>query len=144
LAGVVQWSYRDYPGKVKCLSDEWFAMMNHAAGEADRLGLRMSLFICPGWSHCGGPWIKPDKGLKLLVASRTTVTGPARYDGVLPRAPIHKPMGEDRALEGSPDAEVWKHVLNPGTDFYRDVAVLAVPVARKGEAVPVDGIIDLT
>jgi len=63
---------------------------------------------------------------------------------VLPRAPIHKPMGEDRALEGSPDAEVWKHVLNPGTDFYRDVAVLAVPVARKGEAVPVDGIIDLT
>ena len=32
-AGVVQSRYRDYPGKVKCLSEDWFAMMNHAAKE---------------------------------------------------------------------------------------------------------------
>jgi hypothetical protein len=41
--------------------------MNPAAKECDRLGLRMSFLMCPGWSHCGGPWIKPEKGLKILV-----------------------------------------------------------------------------
>ena len=88
------------PGKVKCLSDEWFAMMNHAAKETDRLGLRMSFLMCPGWSHCGGPWIKPDKGLKILVASRTPVAGPAASTRVLPRAPIHKPTGRIATLAG--------------------------------------------
>jgi len=34
-----QWSYRDYPGKVKVLSDEWFDLVNFAVGECDRLGL---------------------------------------------------------------------------------------------------------
>ncbi len=144
LAGVVQWRYRDYPGKVKCLSDEWFAMMNHAAGETDRLGLRLSLFICPGWSHCGGPWIKPDKGLKVLVASRTPAAGPGRFDGALPRAPIHKPMGEDRALPGSPDAAVWEKVLNPREDYYCDVAVVAVPATAEGEAVSPEQVMNLT
>lgn len=142
LAGVVQWRYRDYPGKVKCLSDDWFAMMNHAAGEADRLGLRVSFFICPGWSHCGGPWIKPDKGLKLLVTSRTSVAG--RFEGILPRAPVHKPMSEDRALPGSPDAAAWEKVLNPREDFYRDVAVVAVPAAAEGGAVAPEQVMDLT
>ena len=144
LAGVVQWRYRDYPGKVKCLSDEWFAMMNHAAGEADRLGMRMSFFMCPGWSHCGGPWIKPDKGLKVLVVSRTPVAGPGRFDGVLPRAPIRKPTGKDRTLPGSRDAEAWEKVLNPGEDFYRDVAVLGVPAVQREEPVALERILDLT
>lgn len=144
LAGVVQWRYRDYPGKVKCLSDEWFAMMNHAAGETDRLGMRMSLLICPGWSHCGGPWIKPDKGLKVLVVSRTPVAGPGRLDQVLPRASIRKPMDGERTLPGSPDAQAWESVLNPGEDFYRDVAVLALPAIHPGEAVSLERVLDVT
>lgn len=144
LAGVVQWRFRDYPGKVKCLSDDWFAMMNHAAGECDRLGLRMSVFMCPGWSHCGGPWIKPERSLKTLVTSRTTVAGGSHFDSVLPRAPIRKPAGEDRTLPGSSDAEVWERFLNPREDFYRDVAVVAVPEAAKGEVIPLARVLELT
>ncbi|MHC4402341.1 MAG: glycosyl hydrolase [Planctomycetota bacterium] len=144
LAGVVQWPFRDYPGKVKCLSDEWFAMMNHAAKETDRMGLRMSFLMCPGWSHCGGPWINAAKSLKVLVASRTPVAGSRRFDASLPRAPIHKPRGMDRALPGSSEAEFWERFVNPRDDFYRDVAVVAVPVAGKGEAVPPERIVDLT
>src|SRR5512133_3526695 len=30
LAGIVSWRFRDYAGKVTCLSDEWFAIWNHA------------------------------------------------------------------------------------------------------------------
>ncbi len=144
LAGVVQWRLRDYPGKVKCLSDEWFALMNHAAKETDRLGLRMSFLMCPGWSHCGGPWIKPDKGLKILVASRTAVAGTNRFDAVLPRAPIHKPTGGSPPSPGSGDTDFWDRVQNPREDFYRDVAVIAVPEAGPGGAVALAQVVDLT
>ena len=94
--------FRDYPGKVKCLSDEWFALANHAAKEADRLGLRLSFLICPGWSHCGGPWIKPEKGLKVLVAGRTDIKVPRRFDGVLLRAPHSSAGRQRRHVAGQP------------------------------------------
>ena len=144
LAGVVQVRFRDYPGKVKCLSDEWFALANHAAKEADRLGLRLSFLMCPGWSHCGGPWIKPEKGLKILVAERKDIEGPSRFDNVLPRAPIHKPSGDDTTLSSGDDAAFWERVKNPREDFYRDVAVIAVPLGSRGGPVPLEKIVDLT
>ncbi|MGA2660903.1 MAG: glycosyl hydrolase [Verrucomicrobiota bacterium] len=144
LAGVVQWRFRDYPGKVKCLSDEWFAMMNHAAKECDRLGLRMSFLMCPGWSHCGGPWITPEKGLKMLVTSRTAVSGPSLFDAVVPRAAVHKPGGGDCTLPDVPDAAFWRRKMNPTEDFYRDVAVVAVPAAAAGKVSPLDSIVELT
>jgi hypothetical protein len=31
-----QWSYRNYPGKVEILSDDWFDIMNFTIGECDR------------------------------------------------------------------------------------------------------------
>ena len=34
-----QWSYSDYPGKVKVLSEEWFGLVNFSIGECARLGL---------------------------------------------------------------------------------------------------------
>ena len=77
LAEKTQWRFRDYPGKVKCLSDEWFDLMNHAAKETDRLGLRLSFLICPGWSHCGGPWIKPEQGVE--DSSFLPHNGPRRH-----------------------------------------------------------------
>lgn len=147
LAGVVQWRYRDYPGKVKCLSDQWFALVNHAAGECDRLGLRLSFFVCPGWSHCGGPWIKPEDGLKVLVENAILVNGPVRVDQVLPRAPIRKftgAHGGSRPLPGSRDAEFWERVQNPRGDFYRDVAVLAVPKAEADRMIPISEVLDIT
>lgn len=144
LAGVVQWRFRDYPGKVRCLSEEWFGMMNHAALECHRLGLRMSFLMCPGWSHCGGPWIQPAQGLKMLVSARTPVTGPARFEGVLARAPIHKPGGEDRVLPGGPDARFWEQALNPTRDFYQDTAVVALPDQAASLPVALTNILDLT
>lgn len=77
------WSYRDYPGKVKVLSDEYFGMINFAIGESDRLGLELRIFMCPGWSHCGGPWVPVEKSIKRLSYSKTTVTGPSIFDNLL-------------------------------------------------------------
>jgi len=86
LAGVTQWPFRDYPGKVQCLSDEWYATVNHAIGECDRLGLTFSALPCAGWSHVGGPWVTPRRASRswwvsgpksgARVASRTSSPAP--------------------------------------------------------------------
>lgn len=53
----------------------WYDAVRHAAAEADRLGLEMSIFSSPGWSETGGPWVKPEQAMKKLVWSETAVTG---------------------------------------------------------------------
>lgn len=56
--------------------------MRHAAAEADRLGLEMSIFSSPGWSETGGPWVKPEQAVKL-ARRETRVTGAAKLFGGL-------------------------------------------------------------
>src|ERR1051325_4725454 len=36
---------------------EWLAAVRHAAAEADRLGLEMTVFSSAGWSETGGTWV---------------------------------------------------------------------------------------
>ena len=91
-------------GEVNSLSPEWFALINHAIREANRLGLEITVHNCPGWSSSGGPWIKPENAMKEIRYTETFVEG-------------GKPL--DIALKQP----------SPGRDnkFYRDVAVLAFP-----------------
>lgn len=63
-------------GDVKVLSDEWWGMVAHAIREADRLGIKVGLFNCPGWSQSGGPWIKAEQAMRYLVTSELRVKGP--------------------------------------------------------------------
>ena len=39
---------------------------------------------------------------------------------------------------------MWQRIRNPQNDFYRDVAVVAVPAANQGKAVPLAQILDLS
>ncbi len=66
-------------GDVKVLTDEWWAMVEHAIREADRLGIKIGLFNCPGWSQSGGPWVKPEQAMRYLVSSEVIVKGPQTY-----------------------------------------------------------------
>ncbi len=86
-------------GSVKVLSEEWWGMVEHAIREGGRLGVKIGLFNCPGWSQSGGPWVKPDKTMRYVAISETRVKGPARFADMLPA---------------------------PTKDF-QDIAVLAVP-----------------
>ena len=47
------------PGDVRFGSAEWFDVLRHAHNEAKRLGLRLGIHNCSGWSCSGGPWVKP-------------------------------------------------------------------------------------
>ena len=91
------------PGPLKFNSPEWFDMVKFAAAEARRLGLSICLPNCSGWSCSGGPWIKPEDGMKFLDHVELRVVGPCRFEGKLPSIP--DPFG-----------------------FAADIAVLAVPV----------------
>ena len=79
-------------GKVEFMSPPWRELVKHAISEADRLGLEIALSAGPGWCGTGGPWVKPEQSMQHLVASETKVTGPIRFDAVLPQAQPRKPF----------------------------------------------------
>jgi hypothetical protein len=137
-----QWSFRDYPGKATVLGDDYFALLDHAVAETSRLGLNLALFISPGWSHCGGTWVTPDKGLKKLAWTQTPVTGPGALPSRLPRPPVSPGQGGGNVIP--PWNRDHDRLPQPRDNFYRDEAVLAVPEAAPGTVTPTSSIVDLT
>jgi hypothetical protein len=81
--GVAQ--YLDKP--VIWMTPEWKAAFKHTGGEADRLGLEMSMAASGGWSETAGPWVKPDEAMKKAVWSETMVSGPKKFVGPLAHPP---------------------------------------------------------
>lgn len=96
------------PGPVKFMSQEWRDDFKFAVQEADRLGLKLSVENCAGWSSSGGPWNTATNAMQRLTSSEMRAQGPAVFDAVLPQPPVT--LG-----------------------FYRDIAVLAFK-AREDEA----------
>lgn len=72
-------------GPVDYGSSEWLQLLQHAAKEADRLGLEFAMHNCPGWSSSGGPWITPEFSMQQLVWSEVFVTGGGQVDITLPQ-----------------------------------------------------------
>lgn len=110
------------------MTPEWKAAFRTAAQEADRLGLELTIASSPGWSETGGPWVKPQDGMKKLVWSETPVKGGRKIAVRLPQPPdVTGPFQSIVAASGTNS-----QVNNSGPDlpppFYRDAKVLAVPV----------------
>jgi len=63
------------PGEVLVLSEKWWGCMEHAIREAGRIGVKIGMFNCPGWSMSGGPWVKADKTMRYLVSSEAHIKG---------------------------------------------------------------------
>ncbi len=104
------------PGPVRYGTPEWFEMVQFAVDTADELGLTLGMANCPGWSESGGPWITPEQSMKKLVWTETPVSGGSKFREMLAR----------------PEAKL---------DFYRDVALLAVP---DKEVIPLQDVVNLT
>ena len=97
------------PGPVVFASPEWYDIMLHLHKEAKRLGIEVTFPNCAGWSSSGGPWLKPEHGMKAVVVTETRTRGAKRFSGVLPRT-------------------------KKDNGFYEDIAVLAYPTPVKGAA----------
>ena len=87
-------------GPVKYLSPECLALLHHAASEADRLGLKLTIHNSAGWSGSGGPWVTPENSMKKVVWSESAIAAGNASGIVLPQPPAER-------------------------DFYPDIAVLA-------------------
>jgi hypothetical protein len=114
------------------MTPAWKAAWRHSAAEADRLHLKMSMASSGGWSETGGPWVKPEQGMKKYVWSETRVRGPRRFDGLLEHPPTVSGKFQNRmhpaALRiippGAKPQPPAPPVL-PLPTFYADTAVVA-------------------
>ena len=107
---------------------EWFDAVRHAAAEADRLGLEMSIFSSPGWSETGGPWVKPEQAMKKYVWSETSFAGPGKFSGKLIAPPNN--IGQIRNTGAGYYTSDSKE-----PPFYADSAVVAYRTpAGEGDA----------
>ena len=109
------------------MSPEWKDAFRFAASEADRLGLELAIAASPGWSETGGPWVRPEDGLKKLVWSETEVTGGRRFADTLAMPPIT--IGPFQTLPGEGLGSMLSSQGKPKMPepYYADVAVLAFP-----------------
>ena len=100
-------------------SPEWLDAVRHAASEAQRLNLEMTIFSSAGWSLTGGPWVKPEQAMKKLVWSELTIIGPVRFDSILPQPPSNE----------GPFKNLGRSAQGGGKEpnFYKDCIVLAFP-----------------
>jgi len=94
------------PRGPKFMSDAWRELYKHAVREADRCGIALGVNLCSGW-NAGGPWVTHEHAAKKLVSAQTTVKGPGRVTVALP---------EPAAIQS----------------FYRDIAVLTIPINDGG------------
>jgi len=96
------------------MSDEWRENFRHTVQEAARLGMEVSANLCSGW-NAGGPWVTRDDAVKNFVWKETVIEGPGPIDIDLPRH-----------IEPDPHASPLEpYQVCVGTDYYRDIAVLA-------------------
>lgn len=69
------------------MTPEWKDAFKYATTLADQLGLEEAIAGSPGWSESGGPWVKPQQGMKKVVWSETRVQGGKPLSIILPHPP---------------------------------------------------------
>lgn len=99
------------PGPAPFMSPEWQGDFKFAVQEADRLGLKLGVENCAGWSSSGGPWVRPQYAMQMVVFNVTHVQGPTNFDGTLDQ----------------PETRL---------DYYRDIEVLAYPTPPDNQRIP--------
>ena len=94
------------PGDVDFNSPLYHEMYSHAAKECVRMGMKLSLHQCDGWETAGGPWITPDRSMKMLVWTTKEIDG-----SVSGPIKLKQPLTKE--------------------NFYEDISVVAVPLGAK-------------
>lgn len=93
------------------LSREWLDLLEHAGKEAKRLGLMLGVHNCPGWSSSGGPWIKPEESMQMIVASETNISENRHGKIVLPQPETRYNHYRDIAVLAFPDVNTHEKPL---------------------------------
>lgn len=104
------------------LTPDWEQAFRYSVKLASELGLEYTIAASPGWSETGGPWVKPEAGMKKLVWSEIYVKGGAPFKGVL-----KKPPQTSGVFQDLPAVRLNGYELKPGEgpSYYADAAVIA-------------------
>lgn len=101
-----------WQGPVRYGTDNWHEHIQYALHVADSLGMEFIPMMGDGWATAGGPWNTPEKAMKKIVWSSTEVKGGAHINIKL----------------SQPHTEL---------NYYRDVAVIAIPAEKPENNNPV-------
>jgi hypothetical protein len=115
---------------VSYMTDEWADMFRFALSEADKYDFEYTIAASPGWSETGGPWVKPQDGMKKLVWTTQRVQGGNTTQIVLTKPPSTTGLFMDYGMPA--EIFVAKSEDDHLPEFYQDVAVLAYPVSNVG------------
>jgi hypothetical protein len=108
----------------------WKKAFRFAAEQAEKHGLELATAASPGWSETGGPWVKPEDGMKKVVWSEMVIPGGRRFAGKLP--PIPGVSGSFQDLEIKTEHYTEADAYQP-KHYSADLAVFAYRL--PGEAV---------
>lgn len=89
------------------LTPLWFALLEHAVSEAERLGLVLSLNFCDGWATAAGPWITPELSMQRVVWAELTLEGGQSFHGSLPQPPVSHHYYREIAAVAFPWPSEW-------------------------------------
>lgn len=115
--------------EVVAFTEPWWRLVRHAAVEARRLGIDFGIHNCAGYESSGGPWITPELSMQEIVWSETKVSGGTNFSGVLPRAKPDLRSRMQFPLWNPTNGKLEKPEIPARQEFYRDVAVLALPAS---------------
>ena len=122
------WNHNHPLGNVKFMSDGWWQTVKSAFKTATEEGVQLGLFNCAGWSQSGGPWIKPEQSMKILVATEMHLNGNRKHKKIVIPKPAEYSMTEMKAMlkDVAGDAQYTDQYA----DYFVDVRTLAFPVSE--------------
>ncbi|MBS1600773.1 MAG: discoidin domain-containing protein [Bacteroidetes bacterium] len=111
------------------MTPDWKDAFQFTTRLADSLHLEMAIAGSPGWSESGGPWVKPEDGMKKIVWTETRVKGGVSNIKVPQQPGITGPFQNISLQPG------MSETVDPSKlpKVYKDVAVVAykLPAANK-------------
>ena len=108
------------------MSPEWDDAFKYAVQLAEERKLEFGIAASAGWSETGGPWVRPEDGMKKLVWSEVVVEGGKPVELKLPAAP--RTTGPYQDLFVQPDIMGQRPSPDKLARFGADIAVYAFPV----------------
>lgn len=103
------------------MSEDWKDAFRSAVSLADSLGFDVGIASSPGFSHTGGPWVRPEDAMKKLVWREMLLEGGKHFHGKLPG-----PFSTSGRFQDIPLTRQGVVADKTAESYYADIAVIAV------------------
>jgi hypothetical protein len=113
-------------------SAAWKEDLRFAVHTASDLGIDFVVSSVPGFSESGGPWVRPEEGMKKVVWSVTRIEGGHRFAGKLSQPPSVPGPFQDMPINRV-SLTAGAEPNPPVPHWYQDIGVVAyrIPEAEK-------------